>query len=111
MMVSKKVALDISYFKTIYSHYEREQTDYNYVKAGLVAKMNAMQEQMTAAVPQLQAAAQAGNAEAIATLQALQQKSALLAPAVAGLGTLNTSGSDNFTRTNDVLGIGVIVNF
>ena len=109
--VSKKVALDISYFKTIYSHYKREQADYNDVKAGLVAKMNAMQEQMAAAVPQLQAAAQTGNAEAIATLQALQQKSALLAPVVGGLGTLNTSGSDNFTRTNDVLGIGVVVNF
>lgn len=109
--VSKKVAIDLSYFKTFYSHYKREQADYNYVKTGLVDKVTSLQQQMAEAVPQLQAAAQAGNAEAIAKLQALQQKSALLTPAMAGLGALDTSGSDNFTRTNDVLGIGVVVNF
>ena len=109
--VSKKVALDVSYFKTFYSHYKREQADYNYVKTGLVQKVTAMQEQMAAAVPQLQAAAQAGSTEAIAQLQALQQKSALLAPAMQGLGALNTAGSDNFTRTNDVFGVAVSVSF
>ena len=109
--LSKKVDLDVSYFKTLYSHYERTQADYNYVKAGLLAKVNALTEQMQAAVPQLQAAAGAGNAEAAAQLQALQQKGAALAPMAAGLNSLNTSGYDNFTRTNDVIGVGVSVKF
>ncbi|MCR5820379.1 MAG: hypothetical protein K6F94_05475 [Bacteroidaceae bacterium] len=109
--VSKKIALDISYFKTLYSHYKREQADYNHVKAGMAAKVAPIAAQLTAAAAQLQPAAQAGDPMAIAALTDIQQKGQMLQTVSSSMATFNTEGSDNFTRTNDVFGIGLLVDF
>ena len=125
--VSKKVALDISYFKTLYTHYKREQPDYNHVKETMASKVAPMgealanaQSALTAAYanPELQAGIQAGDPTALAQkgyldqqAATLQQKAQMLQSVKTSMATFNTAGSDNFTRTNDVIGIGVVLDF
>lgn len=101
--VSKKVAIDVSYFKTFYSHYEKSQADYNNVKTNfsgamgtVIAGVDNVKGGLTDPEP------------------ALTYKKAALddfTTKLTSLSSVDTQGHDRLTRTNDVIGIGVVVDF
>ncbi|MBR3512989.1 MAG: outer membrane protein transport protein [Bacteroidaceae bacterium] len=107
--VSKHVALDVSYFKTLYKHYDRYQTDYN----GIKQNFGTLLTQVGGSVAQI---AQGIAAEDVAAGINPQDDPRMavfnqLNSAVAGVSAVEVPGNDHLHRTNDVLGIGVIVNF
>ncbi len=124
--VSKRVAIDVSYFKTFYSHYRRTQDDYNHNWATMSQKLAPVKAQMQEGATQLQGAiAQLQTAIATPGLpqEQLEAYKAQLSGYAAQLqGLAETSGridaiggkvfgNDNFTRTNDVFGVAVVLNF
>lgn len=107
--VSKKVALDISYFKTIYNHYDKHHDDYNNIKANvgnLLAGVTAQVEGIANGI----AASDVQNGINPADDPRLQVISSL-SGRVQGLSAVQTPGHDRLLRTNDVVGIGVVVDF
>ena len=100
--VHKNVAIDVSYFKTFYQHYNKYQADYNNVKqnfGGLLGGVKQSVEQVAGAIAQQNPAD-----PRLATLADLGQS-------MNSLATANTAGNDYLHRTNDVIGLGVVLNF
>lgn len=124
--VSKRVALDVSYFKTFYSHYRREQADYNHNWRTMSEKLQPMVNTMQQGAAQLQGAVQQLQT-AIATPGLPAEQKAAYETQLAAYGSQlqglaetgaridaiggKVYGTDNFTRSNDVFGVAVIVNF
>lgn len=80
------IHLNVAYFKTLYSHYDKQMADFNGLKGTMTGMMGGL--------------SQLNPAE----LGALQQIGA-------SLKDFNTAGSDRYHRTNDVFGIGVDIDF
>ena len=90
--VSKKVKLNFAYFKTFYKDYNRSTSDYN--------NLSAMAGKVVGGVVEKLQGHEAAQAAVNATTQMLTTPNAQT-------GTSLLSGSDSFTRSNRVFGIGV----
>ncbi len=107
--VSRKVALDVSYFKTLYSHYDKYHEDYNDVKANfgnLLGQVEGQVGQIAQGIAAEDAAAGV-NPQADPRIHVINNLSA----SMDGIKAAPTVGNDRLHRTNDVIGIGVVVNF
>lgn len=107
--LSKKVALDVSYFKTLYQHYDKAQADYNGIKAnfgGLLAGVKTQVEGVAADIV-AEDMAQGINPQADPRMGVFTQ----LNTAVEGISSAQTPGHDRLHRTNDVFCVGVSVSF
>lgn len=100
--VAKNLNVNLAYFHTFYEDYERHQADYN--NAGATIKGIAQGLQTT-----LAQGLQTEQGQAIAHLAGLntQQLGAAMNGIMQKIGETDFSGSDKFTRTNRVIGIGV----
>ena len=100
--VAKNLNVNLAYFHTFYEDYERHQADYN--NAGATIKGIAQGLQTT-----LAQGLQTEQGQAIANLAGLntQQLGAAMNGIMQKIGETDFSGSDKFTRTNRVIGIGV----
>ena len=107
--VSKKVALDVSYFKTIYNHYDKHHEDYNGVKANFGALLGNLKTNVASVAANITQEDMANNVDPRTDprLQIIQG----LNTNVETLSATSTPGHDRLLRTNDVIGIGVVVDF
>ena len=87
--IRKNMALNVAYFKTFYQSYTKSMDDYNSLKANFASVIGKM--------------AQSGQLTA-AELAAVQNIST-------SLQSFNSSGRDRFKRTNDVIGVGLELDF
>ncbi len=104
--LNKSVALDVSYFKTVYHHYNKYQEDYN----GVNANFGALIGGVTSSVQAVAAGIQQDDINAginPATDPRLQMIQGLNTNMQTVTGTA-TPGNDRLLRTNDVFGIGVV---
>ena len=107
--VSKKVALDVSYFKTLYKHYDKYQEDYNGIKqnfGGLLTGVKAQVESIAQGIV-AEDMAQGINPQTDPRMGIFQQ----LGGAMEQIAAAPTPGHDRLHRTNDVFGVGVSVSF
>ena len=107
--VSKKVAIDVSYFKTFYKHYDKDHADYNNVKENFSNLLTPMEAQVTQIAQDIIAddiskSINPASDPRVLTLQSLGTSMNTLKAAP-------TIGSDRLCRTNDVFGVGVVVDF
>lgn len=107
--VSKKVAIDVSYFKTFYKHYDKDHADYNNVKENFSNLLTPMEGQVTQIAQGIIAddiskSINPASDPRVLTLQSLGTSMNTLKAAP-------TIGSDRLCRTNDVFGVGVVVDF
>ena len=102
--ISKTVALDVSYFKTMYRHYDKHHDDYNNVHANFGNLMGQVQSSVAAIAQGIQQSGDPNTATKLAVIQSLNQK-------VGSLETVQTPGHDRLLRTNDVIGVAVSVDF
>lgn len=107
--ITKRVALDVSYFKTLYKHYDKHQADYNNISQNFGALLTQVgQGVQTVATNIAQQDAAAGiNPADDPRLTAINS----LSTSVQSITQLPTQGHDRLTRTNDVIGIGLIFDF
>ncbi len=124
--VSKKVAIDVSYFKTFYTHYKREQADYNHNWETMsqrlqpvISTMKSNGESLAAGIktlataladPTLPAAQRTAYTTQLNTYKAQLQALSDTNDRINDIST-QVYGSDNFTRTNDVFAVGVSLSF
>ena len=87
--IRKNMALNVAYFKTFYQSYTKSMDDYNGLKANFASVIGKM--------------AQSGQLTA-AELAAVQNIST-------SLQNFDSSGRDRFKRTNDVIGVGLELDF
>lgn len=129
--VSKKVAVNFAYFKTIYKSYKKKMSDYNGLKATIGGQVGALAgglaqgaEELNAGIQQMQAAINSGMltgdaltemqnklAQAQGRLGIINGELGAINAVAPALGQINTAGYDVFRRTNDVFGIGVDIAF
>lgn len=107
--LSKKVALDVSYFKTIYKHYEKSQADYNNIKANFGRLASGLATQVEGIANNI--IQEDINAGTDPTTDVRLQVINGLGTAMAGISSVQTPGYDLMHRTNDVIGLGVVVDF
>ena len=107
--LSKKVALDVSYFKTLYKHYDKHQTDYNGIKGNFGNLLTGVKAQVEGVAQNVIAEDMAAgiNPQDDPRMGVFSQ----LNTAVANISAAQTPGHDRLHRTNDVLGVAVSVNF
>ena len=94
--VTKKIKVNVAYFQTFYKHYNRSSNDYNdlsEVAGNIVGKVVE------------------GLSGSEASQQAVAATTAILTTPSSTTGSSLLSGSDSFTRTNRVIGIGVDFKF
>lgn len=113
----KKVALNISYFKTFYKHYKKHMDDYDNLKGTFSEKLVPLASQLQAGAAQIQAALSNPNLDE-ATRAGYQQKLVVIGNELkaaqtisSSLGSASTAGFDEFHRTNDVFGLGLEIDF
>lgn len=112
----KKVALNMSYFKTFYKHYERKQNDFYDLNAKyssmLTPVLTPVAQQLTAGAQQIGAALQNPALPAEMRTQ-YEQKLATIQNQLGALQKVSSpmSGTENFHRTNDVFGLGLEIDF
>lgn len=94
--VTKKIKVNVAYFQTFYGDYNRETNDY--------ANLSSMAGKVVGSVATQLMGAEAGAAAAKTT-------AAMLTTPDAETGKSMLHGSDSFTRTNRVIGIGVDFKF
>lgn len=127
----KKVALNVAYFKTFYKHYERRQEDYNSLAQNFAGQLQGMGGKLKGALELNQKYIETiknklANGEiapdriglAKAHLAKLQGQNGIygaelqaLGQIMVGAGQLSTAGGDNFHRSNDVIGLGLEIDF
>ena len=107
--LSKRVALDVSYFKTIYHHYDKYQEDYNGIKKNFGTLLGSVSEQVQGIASGIVQEDMASGVDPTTDtrLQVISQ----LGTAMQGITAVQTPGHDRLMRTNDVIGIGVSVAF
>ena len=107
--LTQRVSLDVSYFKTLYKHYDKHQDDYNGVAQNFGSLLTQVgQEVQTVASGIAQQDAAAGidpsTDPRMAVIGSLGNK-------MQSLAGMQTPGHDRLSRTNDVIGIGLIFDF
>lgn len=115
--LKKKVALNLAYFKTFYRHYDKHMDDYDGIKGKFEAMVGPLGQQLKAGQAQVSQALQnpqltpemRGAYEA--KLQQLNTELAAAQGIATALPQMNTAGTDRFSRTNDVFGIGLEIDF
>lgn len=113
----KKVALNIAYFKTFYKSYKKNMQDYDNLKSTFGTKLTDVTAQLQGGIQQIQTALASGQLNeaqtaAYQTKLTTYQNELGAAQAIAGgMGSANTYGYDKFTRTNDVFGLGLQIDF
>ena len=107
--LSKKVALDVSYFKTLYKHYDKSQADYNGIKANFGNILTGVKTQVEAVAQEIVAEdMKAGiNPQTDPRMAVFSQ----LNGATETIAAAQTPGHDRMHRTNDVIGVAVSVSF
>ena len=100
--VKKNLSVNVAYFHTFYDTYERHQTDYNNVGATMKGLANGIQQTLANGLQTEQGQALAG----LAGLN-VQQLQGAMNGIMGQINNADFSGSDKFTRTNRVIGIGV----
>ena len=107
--LSKKVALDVSYFKTLYKHYDKSQADYNGIKANFGNILTGVKTQVEAVAQEIVAEdMKAGiNPQEDPRMAVFSQ----LNGATETIAAAQTPGHDRMHRTNDVIGVAVSVSF
>lgn len=100
--VAKNLNVNVAYFHTFYDTYERNQADYNHVGATIKGLANGLQQGVAQGL-------QTPEGQAIANITGLnvQQLQGAMNGMMQQIGQTDFSGSDKFTRTNRVIGIGV----
>lgn len=100
--VAKNLNVNVAYFHTFYDTYERNQADYNHVGATIKGLANGLQQGIAQGL-------QTPEGQAIANITGLnvQQLQGAMNGMMQQIGQTDFSGSDKFTRTNRVIGIGV----
>ena len=100
--VAKNLNVNLAYFHTFYEDYERHQADYNNADATIKGIAQGLQTTLAQGL-------QTEQGQAIAHLAGLntQQLGAAMNGIMQKIGATDFSGSDKFTRTNRVIGIGV----
>lgn len=100
--VAKNLNVNVAYFHTFYDTYERNQADYNHVGATIKGLANGLQQGVVQGL-------QTPEGQAIANITGLnvQQLQGAMNGMMQQIGQTDFSGSDKFTRTNRVIGIGV----
>lgn len=107
--VSKKVALDISYFKTFYKHYDKYQADYNGIKqnfGNLLTQVGGKVQEVAQDIVAEDMANGVNPAED-PRMQVING----LSTSMQGITAMQTPGHDHLHRTNDVIGVAVSVSF
>ena len=100
--LSDVVKLNVAYFWTDYQTYNRSQADYNNVKGQLSSILGNVNGLMNSDVAKgLVSLAEIDGSKIGQAVGSLSQQ----------LGQANTAGSDKFTRTNHVIGIGADFTF
>jgi len=113
----KKVALNIAYFKTIYSTYKKNMQDYDDIKSKFTGMMSPLAAQLQAGKAQYEQAIASSNisdemkAGYQARLDVINTEMQAAGAIATKLSTLETGGYDKFHRTNDVIGIGLEIDF
>lgn len=107
--LSKKVSLDVSYFKTLYKHYDKYQADYNNIKSNLGGLLTQVGGQVVGIAHEIVRQDIEAGVEAITDPR--YQVITELGNAVEGFYAVQTQGNDRLHRTNDVIGVGVSVSF
>ena len=102
--LSKKVALDVSYFKTLYQHYDKAQADYNGIKANFGDLLAGVKTQVKNIAQEI---GQSGSEQAPQQLAVIKD----LSERVDNISAAQTPGHDRLHRTNDVFCVGVSVSF
>lgn len=100
--VAKNLNVNVAYFQTFYGEYERHQADYNNAGATIKGLANDLTTKLAQGL-------QSPTGQALANLAGLnkQQLGAAMNGIMGKIGETDFSGSDKFTRTNRVIGIGV----
>ena len=100
--VAKNLDVNVAYFHTFYDTYERHQKDYNNVGATIKGLAGGLQQT-------LQQGLQTEAGQAIANVSGLnvQQLQGAMNGMMQQMQNVDFSGSDKFTRTNRVIGVGV----
>ena len=100
--VAKNVNVNVAYFQTFYGDYERHQADYNNAGATIKGLANGLATKLTQGL-------QTEQGQALANLAGLnaQALNTAMNGIMTQIGNTDFSGSDKFTRTNRVIGIGV----
>jgi hypothetical protein len=101
--------LDVSYFKTIYNHYEKDHADYNDVKANFGNLLDGVKEGVTTIAQGIAANDVKNGVDP--TTNPKQVVISDLGTKMGALSGANTAGHDRLCRTNDVIGVGVVVDF
>lgn len=107
--LTKRVALDVSYFKTLYKHYDKYQDDYNNVSsnfASLLGQVGGEVQQIATDITKQDIASGVDPTQdpRLAVISGLGDK-------MKSLTSVKTPGYDRLSRTNDVIGIGLIFDF
>ncbi len=100
--VAKNLNVNVAYFHTFYDTYERNQADYNHVGATIKGLTDGLQQGIAQGLT-------TPEGQAIANITGLnvQQLQGAMNGIKQQIGQTDFSGSDKFTRTNRVIGIGV----
>lgn len=113
----KKLAINAAYFKTIYSHYNRKQDDYNNIKetfsgmfGPMSAQINGGMEQCNAIINNEGATPEMKEAAGL-RLATLKREDAALNIIQNKFPEISTAGADRFHRTNDCFGLGMEIDF
>lgn len=112
-----KVALNIAYFKTLYKHYSRQHDDFYHIKEKFSSMLTPLQTQLTGGKAQINAALQNPNITpemrgAYETkLNVINNELQAIQGISSGLAGYSTGGAENFSRTNDVFGLGLEIDF
>ncbi len=100
--VAKNLHVNVAYFQSFYDTYERHQADYNNAGATIKGLANNLQNTLTQGI-------QTEQGHAIASLAGLnvQQLNGAMTGIMGKIAATDFSGTDKFTRTNRVIGVGV----
>lgn len=115
--LKEKIHLNMAYFKTFYSHYNKKMQDYNDLKATFSGMLAPMGSQLAAAAEQCGAILQNPNASAADKAIAQKQLGIItgeigaMGKVAEGLQNFSTAGSTNYHRTNDVFGLSIEIDF
>ena len=115
--VTKRIALDVSYFKTFYHHYDKHHDDYNNISQNFSSLLSGVGQQLGESITSIatgitqQDIAAGTDPSTDARLAALSTFSSTLTTKMNGITSTPTPGHDRLLRTNDVIGIGITVDF
>lgn len=107
--ITKHIGLDVSYFKTLYRHYDKYQSDYNGISSNFSSLLGQVGQSVQAIATDITTQDIAAGVDPttdprLTAISSLSQK-------MQGIAATPTPGHDRLFRTNDVIGIGLVVDF